>query len=113
MASRDRSPRTDYRPVPPITRSEETRVRTLVTRHLADPHEARLVLEILGLAEGLPPLPPRTDDQPTPTAVPVSPEVAAARAAADRRRHQAAVDYLRSQGLRGRALDHALTRMEA
>ncbi|WP_435107820.1 hypothetical protein [Nocardiopsis synnemataformans] len=115
MASRDHSPRTDYRPVPPISLSEETRARALVARHLADPRAAREVLEILGLADGPPPLPPLAEEQPTlvPASAPTSREVVASRAAADRRRRDAAVDYLRSQGLRGRALDEALARMEA
>ncbi|MFF8768520.1 hypothetical protein ACF07Q_28730 [Nocardiopsis dassonvillei] len=115
MASRDHSPRTDYRPVPPISLSEETRARALVSRHLADPHIAREVLEILGLADDLPPLPPLAEERtvPVPVLAPTSREVVASRAAADRRRRAAALDFLRSQGLRGRALDDALARMEA
>lgn len=107
--------RIDYQPAPPIARWEEASVRALVLRRVADPHDARLVLEVLGLADDLPPLPPRAEGQPAPatTPVPPSPEVVAARAAAADRRRQAAVDYFHSQGLRGRALDTALADLEA
>lgn len=115
-----------YAPVDPPRPWEVTLARATVA--LAVPDSAtdrRELLEMFGLAEDAgprvrlasldwrPDLDLRRRSDAPPATAPASEAVLRSRAAARRRRHDAAADHLRAQGLRGPRLRAALARLES